>query len=65
MDTLTILAEDFKSTGVPGLLSTVPDISAVLDEVESLYTGEEMLTVEGKDPEYEVRPGSSTVGLQG
>lgn len=56
MDTLTTLAEDFKSKGVPGLLRTVPDISTVLDEVESLYTGEELLPVEGKDPEYEVGP---------
>ncbi|KAK4049028.1 DNA mismatch repair protein msh6 [Microbotryomycetes sp. JL201] len=44
---------DFKSKGIPGLLRSAPEFDTLLDEIESLYDGAEMLPVDGKDEDYE------------
>ncbi|ORY88074.1 muts domain V-domain-containing protein [Leucosporidium creatinivorum] len=54
LETLTTIAtEEFKSTGVPGLLRGVPDFKSLLDEVKELFEGDELLPVDGKDEDYE------------
>ncbi|BGP15722.1 DNA mismatch repair protein msh6 [Rhodosporidiobolus nylandii] len=47
------LCEDFKSKGIPGLLAGTPDIGELLEEIQELYDGEELLPVDGKDEDYE------------
>ncbi|KAM0787401.1 hypothetical protein ACM66B_003486 [Microbotryomycetes sp. NB124-2] len=53
LDGLLNATSDFKSSGIPGLLRSAPEIEPLLDEIESLFDGEEMLPVDGKDADYE------------
>ncbi|GAA6018493.1 hypothetical protein JCM11491_006423 [Sporobolomyces phaffii] len=53
MKNMADLCESFKSTGIPKLIRDCPDIRQVLDDLQELYEGEELLPVDGKDEEYE------------
>ncbi|GAA5943171.1 uncharacterized protein JCM15063_005224 [Sporobolomyces koalae] len=53
MKLLADLCDPFKSNGVPQLIKSCPDASILLDDLQALYHGEELLPVDGKDEEYE------------
>ncbi|GAA5837892.1 hypothetical protein JCM9279_004059 [Rhodotorula babjevae] len=53
LKTLADLAEDFKSSGIRNLLSSVPDVADLLEEIKELYDGEELLPVAGKDEDFD------------
>ncbi|KAM0755699.1 DNA mismatch repair protein Msh6 [Meredithblackwellia eburnea MCA 4105] len=45
--------EDFKSDVISNLLSSAPDLSELLEKIQEMYEGEELLPVEGKDEAFE------------
>ncbi|BGP39629.1 DNA mismatch repair protein msh6 [Rhodotorula kratochvilovae] len=53
LKTLGELAEDFKSSGIIGLIRAAPDVADLLEEIKDLYEGEELLPVPGKDEEFD------------
>ncbi|KAK4055994.1 DNA mismatch repair protein msh6 [Microbotryomycetes sp. JL221] len=53
LDSLLKAASDFKSDGIPSLLRSAPDFEGLLDDIEALYDGAEILPVDGKDEDYE------------
>lgn len=53
LKTLSSLSTTFTSTGIPTLLRSSPDIETLLEEIDDLYDGEELLPVDGKDEDYE------------
>jgi DNA mismatch repair protein MSH6 len=54
LEDLIELAEDFKSSGIPGLLRKTPALKELLENVQSIYDGDELLPVDGADEAYEV-----------
>ncbi|KDE02450.1 hypothetical protein MVLG_07000 [Microbotryum lychnidis-dioicae p1A1 Lamole] len=54
LEVLGNLADEFVSTGIPQLIRSAPDLGPLLEEVEAMYDGDELLPVEGKDEQYEV-----------
>ncbi|SDA02255.1 BZ3501_MvSof-1269-A2-R1_C50g00263 [Microbotryum saponariae] len=54
LEVLGNLADEFVSTGIPQLIRSAPDLGPLLEEIEAMYDGDELLPVEGKDEQYEV-----------
>ncbi|KAK4705468.1 DNA mismatch repair protein MSH6, partial [Phenoliferia sp. Uapishka_3] len=50
---LATMADDFKSKGIAGLLRNAPDLQELIERIEGMYDGEELLPVDGADEDYE------------
>ncbi|SCV67515.1 BQ2448_5126 [Microbotryum intermedium] len=54
LEVLGNLADEFVSTGIPQLIRSAPDVGPLLEEIEAMYDGDDLLPVEGKDEQYEI-----------